>query len=382
VDAARRGLHRGGELLFAAATLAHPHLALYSAAALEGGPALLFEGPDLPGAIGVVPVAAGAGPDELFAAPQFPAPDALHRRTEVVRYDALAAAAGAPFAPVWTRILPVQQNGPALLAADAQGGLVAAIHDPTQGRAHLEWIDAASGAPLVAVELPGGALGALALSAGGHRAALTAGLELWIVDDDGSIAHHETLSAATGCLALAADGASAVVGGFGGARVLAEQKGGGFAEIAVLASSPSHVAARAALGAGSAAVGFWNFVNGVEVRVLWTDLAADAVLADVSWSGPPGLQNYPQELALSDDGQRLAVALWGQGGPEPELALLKRDAPSQSWNLGGAPSRSRSPATGRAWRCAASPPTRTSSRRRGTWSWWIRGSASCSSRRR
>jgi hypothetical protein len=329
----------GGELLFAAATLTHPHLSLYAAAALDGGPALLFQGPDLPGAIGVVPVAAGAGPRELFAAPQFPAPDALHRRTEVVRYDALAAAAGAPFAPVWTRILPVQENGPALLAADEQGGLVAAIHAPTMGRVHLEWIDAASGAPLVEVELQGGALGALALSAGGERAALTAGLDLWIVNDDGSVAHHATLAAATGCLALAADGKSVVVGGFGSARVLAEQPGGGFAETAVLASAPTHVAARAALAAdgASAAVGFWNFATGAEVRVLWLDLAAGSVLADVTWNGPPGLQNYPQELALSDGAERLAVALWGQGGSEPELALLKpgTSTPLAVWNLGG-----------------------------------------------
>ncbi len=328
-----------GELAFAGAALAHPRVALYATAALDGGEALIVEGPELAGAIGVVPVAAGAGAHELFAAPQFPAPDEQHRRTEVTRYDALAAAAGAPFAPVWTRVLPVQQNGPALLAADPAGGLVAAIHDPAAGRVHLEWIDTASGSPLQMALLPGGSLGALSLSAGGERAALTAGLELWVVNDDGSVAHHETLAAATSCLALSADGASLVVGAFGEARVLAEQPGGGFATRAVLAGAANHVASRVTIAADgeSAAVGFWNHTSGVEVRVLWVETAGGAVLADLTWSGAPGLQNFPQELALTPDAARLAVALWGQGGPEPELVLCERGrtAPLHAWSLGG-----------------------------------------------
>ncbi len=331
-------LTEGGELAFAGATLAHPRVALYASAALDGAEAPLAEGPELAGAIGIVPVAAGAGAAELFAAPQFPAPDELHRRTEVGRYDALAAAAGAPFAPVWTRVLPVQANGPALLAADPAGGLATAIHDPAAGVVHLEWLDPADGSPLTAVELAGGALGALALSSSG-RAALTAGLELWVVDDDGAVAHHETLAAATSCLALSADGATLVVGGFGQARVLAEQPGGGFAPCLVLKSAANHVAAHAAVTAdgASAAVGFWNYQSGVEVRVLWAETRGGAVLADLVWSGPPGLQNFPQELALTPGGERLAVALWGQGGPEPELALCAPglSAPLFSWSLGG-----------------------------------------------
>jgi hypothetical protein len=343
----------GGELVWSAATLEHPRLSLCAASALSAGDAPLFQSAELAGAIGVIPVAAG-GPAHLYAAPQFQDPDASHRRSEIVRYDALAAAAGAPFQPVWTRILPVQANGPALIAtgpgeSGGAGALVAAVHDPSAGAVHLEWIDPATGAPGVSATLPGGSLGALVAAAGGARVAFSAGLELWIVDADGSVAHHETLASATSCLALSADGSTLVAGAFGAARVLVQGAGGAFAEAAPIAGGAADIAARAAVSAdgGSVAVGFWNYTNGVDVRVVWRDVGGapggpggiGAVHADTTWLGVAGLQNYPQELALSPDGARLAVALWGQNGAEPELALfaLGSAAPALAWSFVGSP---------------------------------------------
>jgi hypothetical protein len=328
-----------GEFAWSGATLAHPHLALRATAALNAEQAALFEGPPLTGAIGVIPVAVGAGPEELFAAVQFPAPDAAHRRTEVVRYDARLAAQGlAPFAPLWTRILPVQENGPALLAADAQGGLVAAIHSPAQASVHLEWLDPSSGAPLAALALAGGSLGALAMSQGGARVALSAGSELWVVEADGTVAHHETLAAQTSCLALSADGTTLAVGGFGAARVL-QEGAQGFATVASVTSEASHIAAVAALDAHgtSAAVGFWNFATGVDVRIAWIEVPSGVWLQDLTLAGTPGPQNFPEELVLTADGARLCVGLWGQAGSEPELLLLARGeaAPLAALDLPG-----------------------------------------------
>ncbi|MEM7308041.1 MAG: hypothetical protein AAF682_15285 [Planctomycetota bacterium] len=327
----------GGELVWAAPAVGNPRLALYAAGATQGGEAPLFEGPPLPGAIGIVPVAAGAGPSDLFAAPQFADPDLSNRRTEVVRYDALAAGAGAPFEPSWTRVLPVQGNGPSLLAADASGGLVAAIHDPS-GEAYVEWLSPATGLVLADARGAGGSLGALAMAEAGSRVALTAGVDLWVFDSAGQTVHHETLPAATGCLALSGAGDVLVVGGFDGARVLVDD-GAGFAEAFLVPAGPKEMAATAALSAdgSTVCVGFWDFISGTAVRVESRDVAGGALLHGLAWSGPGGLQNFPQEISLTADGGRIAVGLWGQGGAEPEVVLLDRAAPQpiQAWSLSG-----------------------------------------------
>jgi len=330
-----------GELVWAGLAHEHPRLVLYAASATTGAEAPLLQSAEIPGAIGVIPVVAGDA-RHLFAAPQLPDPDATRRRTEVVRFDAFAAAqvgATTSFTPVWTRVLPVYANGPALLAGDA-AGLAAVVHDPSMGAAHLEWIDPSTGAPTATIELNGGSLGAFVAGVGADRVALTAGLELWVVDRTGLVAHHETLASATSCLALSADGKTLVVGGFGGARVLVQGANGVFAEAAPIAGGAQDIAARAAVSADGASVAaaFWNFTNGADVRVVWRG-AGGALHADATWIGGAGPQNYPQELALTPDGSRLALAMWGQGGPEPEIVVFQADAPDPAfaWGLSGSP---------------------------------------------
>ena len=325
----------GGELVWAGAAQGDPHLELYAAGATLDAQAPLHRGPSLAGAIGLVPVAAGSGAGELFAAAQFPQPTATHRRTEVYRYDALAAAAGAPFTPVWTRTLPVLSDGQALLAADGSGGLVVATHEPSND-VHLEWLSAHSGAPLASTKVPGGSLTGLAISQGATRVALTAGTDLWVVDTAG-VLHHETMTSASGCLALSADGRLLVIGNLGSARVL-EDTGGGYTPILTLQRGPTEVAVSGALAPDGAAVavGFWDFQTGTDVHLETRALPGGAVLHSLTWSGP-GLQNYPQALTFNADGRRLALGLWGQGGAEPEVVLLatQQPAPLHAWDLPG-----------------------------------------------
>ncbi len=332
----------GGELVWAAPAVGTPHLALYAAGAISDPAAPVLRGPDLPGAIGVIPVAVGADAGELFAATQFPDPSASERVTEIVRYDAFAAGLGAPFGPVWTYSPPLKTNGPALLAADAAGGLVYALRDDAAGAVRIEWLDPADGQPLAQTTVAGGALKAFAASEGGARVALTAGLELWLVDAAGQALHHETLAASTSCLALAGDGRTLLVGGFGAARVLSEEPDGTFATTATYAAAPNEIAARAAVSfdARTRAIGWWDYTNTVDVRFESFDGETGALLHSLEQKGAlGGLQNFTQSVEVSADGERVALGLWGLGGAdtEPDVLLFERGtaSPVQAWHLPG-----------------------------------------------
>ena len=290
----------GGELVWAAPAVDQPHLALYAAGATLGSEAPLLQGPELVGAIGVVPVAAGAGADQLFAAPQFPAPDLSQRRTEVVCYDAQAAALGAAFAPVWTHVLPVPSNGPALLAADTGGGLVVALHDPADepGEAApevaVQWLDPASGVALGPGAGPGGGAerhgprrGGAGRPGGGARpvGARRAGGQLASRDD----ARLDELPGPV------AGRQRARGGGFAGARVLVEQ-GGVFAEAFTIPAGAGEMAATAgASGDGSTvAVGMWNYLTGTGCASSRATCPARPCSTPCPGASPPACRTTPR----------------------------------------------------------------------------------------
>ena len=283
--------------------------------------------PALAGGTGSLFVAGAAGQHALYALSQRPSPDAWHRRTEVTRYDVLAAAAGAPFAPAWTIDLGLVANGPGRLATDAAGEqVVAAAFDEAAQRVTVLWLDGRAGTVIGQEIVAAQSLRALALSGDGRTTALVAGttLYLWGHPQAGPVALP--LGGTTGALSLSANGKRVATGGPGAARVF-QATANGFVALPPFAGGAGGHASQVGLSADGSTLGIaWWDVNGVAPTRLELRAARTGALHVVRSlpQGAGGLQNAPQAVRLSADGARAAFATWGDGGPAPEVVLLDR----------------------------------------------------------
>ncbi|MEW6071909.1 MAG: hypothetical protein AB1726_04835 [Planctomycetota bacterium] len=314
-----------GELCWVAPAGGTPSLALFAAAEIRDPDLPLFADPGLSGAIGPIQVAAGDDPGELFALVQLPGPVSPLRRTIATCHDAVAAAGGAAFAPCWSHEVGVPGNGPALLATDAGGGvLVAAAFDAGSRRVRLESLDPRTGALLAAAELPAPALRNLAVAAAGPCAVVLAGDRAVVLDLALATLHSTALAAAGAGLALSADGTRIAVGD-GGEVFLLERAGGAWSRRTLLAGGLDELAVGVALSAAGdvLAATWWNGATGADVRCMIVDAATGTPRAGWAQAGAAGsLQNFPSALAITPDGSRVAVGLWGAGDGRPEVVLL------------------------------------------------------------
>lgn len=296
----------------------------FSAAAAFGGASVVDAQPLAPG--GTITAAAGEAGEALFEALQVPQPDATHRATRVRRVSAVPALAGGAFTTLWEHDFPFTTNGPARLACDAAGAeVVCAVWRSTSSVVRLERLDAASGALLASTEHSGGALSELALSSDGSTVVLAAGLDLWILDASGASAHHATLPAST--TALAIDGTGELVAHGGATVQVLERSGGSYASAFVLSGASGEIAARVALArnGSSLAVGWWNAVAGSGVRFEAWDVASRTRLFEHAQpSSGSSLQNFPEVVRVSHDGERALLGSWGDGGSAPEVVLYDR----------------------------------------------------------
>jgi len=281
--------------------------------------------------LGALSICAGSATGAFFSLAQYPAPDALQRSTLCARRDpALQQGLGAE---VWSHDAGCVTNGAARIACDATGAHVAlAVWDSGTHEVQLELLEGASGALLASARFPAQALDELAVGADGTRLALAAGLDFWILDAQLATLRHELLATSTHALALSGDGALCALGGSGELRLFEALTAGGYGLRWSVPAAPGELAARAALSRDgrSLALGWWNAQNGTAVRLELRDCAAGALLWQKYQPGQAGgLQNLPAAVAASDDGERAAFGLWGDGTNEPELLLVSR--------AGGAP---------------------------------------------
>jgi hypothetical protein len=279
---------------------------------------------------GTVEAVAGNGAHALYALAQYPSPTVYLRRTEVTAYSVVTAAAGAPFGPRWTHDMGLAANGPARLACDRAGDtVVAAAWNNATGQVRLDWLNGSTGALVARVDVPGAGLDGLRISADGERLALTAGLALYLFDGAGNLLHHEALSAATLSMSLSGDGHTVLVGGFGQLSILREENAS-WQFVQHLFAPPTEIATRADLSddAGTIAVGWWDYTTGTDLRFEVWDGHTFQRLHEITQIGTPGgLQNLPESVIVSPDGQRIALGAWGNGSADPEVILLDRDQP-------------------------------------------------------
>jgi hypothetical protein len=333
-----------GELLVAAPAVANPHLVLLSAAP-SGGASVLHTDDSLAAALGPLRVAAGLGAQRIHALAQLPDPDALQRRTWIVAHEPLAAStaqlagSSAAFAPVWSRSIGLSGNGSALLASDRAGArLVVALAQPAHTL--VAWLDGESGATIAQHALPAGALRRLALDGDGARVALVVGAALHVLAADGTSELALALGSATDALAMSQNGDVLACGAGSALRLWSRSAQGAWLEQAALAGQTGELCTRAALSAdGSAlALGWWHAPSGKRARFESWDLALGTRLHELhSGSSSASVQEFPEAVAVSEDGQRFAFGAWGGLGSEPELWLLRRgtSAPLLQADLGG-----------------------------------------------
>jgi hypothetical protein len=313
--------------VWVAAPSGNRHLELLSLAG-SGTQTALQRDDSCASSVGAFGVCAGSLTSAFFSLGQFPGPDALHRSTLCARRDPSAQQGNG--AEVWTHDAGFLTNGAARIACDRSGRRVAlAVWDSGTHEVQLDLLEGASGALLQRLRLPALALNELALGADGTRLALAAGLDLWILDAQLATRQHETLATSTNALALSGDGALCALGGSGELRLFEALPSGAYSLRWSMSAAPGELAARAALSRDgrSLAVGWWNAQNGTAVRLQLLDTAAAAVLWEKYQPGSAGgLQNLPEAVAASDDGERAAFGLWGDGTNEPELLLVARTA--------------------------------------------------------
>ncbi len=276
------------------------------------------------GATHVATVATSGG--AIFTAVQLPSPSVYQRETRLARHDVVDATGGGAFAPTWVHDSGLKVNGPARLAASADGGrVVLAVFDNLSASVQVDFLDGASGALVQRVTVPAAALNAVDVSDGGQVVALAAGLDLYIFDGMGNTLHHSSLPAATRALALAGDGSALAVGGIGVLSLLTPDTLGNWSITFSAKSAAIHVVTAVDLSRDGSilALGWWNFMTGRDVQLDIWDLAAGTRVNSLALIGPSnGPQNLTEVVEVTPDGKHVAFGMWGNG-VMPEVLVMR-----------------------------------------------------------
>lgn len=274
---------------------------------------------------GALDVATTRSRDGLFVLSQTHAGDPSARDIHLARYDSVAAARGADFAPGWQLDMNIQADLTARFVVDGAGERGALLlADTSLDRLYLRDVDLATGVVLQDVSFDGGVLDAAAMSRDGRRLAIVTGNRVRVFDEAFVPIFDQPLFSATPAIAFDADGSRLVVGGFGQVRVF-DETGGSYAESLVLGAASGELAKRVDLSddGGVVAVGWWNHLTGVDARLEVFEGTNGTTLREVSFPGTPGgLQNSPSALEVSGDGARVAFGAWGDGDDDPEVLLI------------------------------------------------------------
>jgi len=314
-----------GELVWHAAAGVNPRVALFDSSPFSTQLAPRMSDPR-PGVLGVLSVTAGADETELYSLAQYPGGSAASRWNQISRYDLSSAH---PDAPVWTRVLSAPGNGIARLAVARNAPeLLAAAYDQTAQRIDLHWLSGADGSITRSWSDAAPTLRQVAASGDLSRVVFVVGAQARVVSSSGQLVHVELLSGATNALALSADGQTIAVGSGGRVRLL-ESSAGGWTLAREFTAGAAEIPTRVALSddGETLAIGWWDGVETQRVRFqLWRTAANAPSYERVLDSGVSTLQNFPEVVAVTPDGRRAAFGAWGTDDSDPEALLVDRDS--------------------------------------------------------
>jgi len=322
-------LAAGGELCWVGTGASNTRLNLYAGPGF-GSATPVYADTSVAAASTVLEVRGGGDAAHLYALLQYPDPDVLHRRSECVRYDALATSAGAPFSPSWTHTPGFTANGPARLVVDETGEIVvlAAFNDALSF-VRLDRLDGDSGALSSRSDLLASTLETIDLSGDGERLAVCVDSRIVVLDAAGVILYEELLPAPSITVKLDRTGSRLVLGEAGRLRIL-QWSGSTYVPAAVHPGASNEVVSRVGLSPGgeSYAAAWYRATSLDQLRYELYDGATHQRIHHLVQAGQTGgLQNSPVAVSFSEDGQRCAFASWGKGDAEPEVVLLDRGEP-------------------------------------------------------
>lgn len=292
-----------------------------------------FVDEEISGDTGVVEIATAERGTALYSLSQFPNPTEAQRRTEISRYDAVSAQAGAPFEPQWTHDMGTLGNLAARLVTNVDGSVVVAAMW-TGSIVQVDRLDGETGALLGRRFLTGDQLVALDISENGERVAVAVGAHVYVLNGSSQTVFHQQTDATPATIALAGDGRSLLVGRLG--RFDEYREDPTWALRTQVLGAPSWIATRLdqSHDGSTVAVAWWNAVTGSDLKFELRFGAGFQVLYTYDEVGIfGGLQNLPHSVHVSRDGSRALYGGWGDNDSDPELILVDRDTLQAIWEL-------------------------------------------------
>jgi hypothetical protein len=310
-----------GETTLVLAALGNRHAEVLASAG-EGTQAPVWRLDSLQGTQGALGLIATDPQGRFACLSQTQVPGSNLRSTRLELFDPRAALLGQP-ATVWTHDCALPANGPARIALDRARTLCAlAVCDTASARVDLEIVRLADGQRLSLHSWNAPNLQDLSFSADASTVALTLGGTLVAIDWSSGAQWQSSVSPQSQALALSADAGCLVLGG-PSVRIYRRQSGS-YRLQATRQQTAAEICTRLAISPDGQrlALGWWHSVQtGVRMELL--DPASGTVFWSKHQPHPGGnLQNFIEAVALSEDGRRAAFALWGDGSGEPEFVLV------------------------------------------------------------
>jgi hypothetical protein len=160
-----------------------------------------------------------------------------------------------------------------------------------------------------------------------------------------SVATHQTLGSfvlinALDCHAISADGRVFCYGGYNNVDVWERQSGGNYMRTYQWAVPGQVVCSKVDVSADGSTIvaGFNVWDHTLAVKILALDVPTKTQISSDTATGAGSLQNIVSDMALSANGDRFVVGLWGdEAGLAPELRFYVRgrDTPIVTYNYPG-----------------------------------------------
>ena len=247
----------------------------------------------------------------------------------------------------WIREIPVDIAGHSYstmgVSTDGQR-IVAAVYDFGIGKTRVELLGAGGPTPLASHALhTSGPFKAFALSSDGSKVLIASDLRLVIADTTTGAVELSTLLTGSpnyGAVGISGDGSIAAYGTMGSTRVYTRGSNGTYQLSATLQLPTGTYCRRLGISndGSTLALGLSHSSVPANAQVRAYDLATGALTMERVLVGGGTHQNHVEQIALSADGRRFAVGLWGdEAGLVPEVQVFRRNLsePIFSYDLPG-----------------------------------------------